>query len=298
MSDIVVLLNAGSGKGKASEFARTLEKLFAEAGREARIELVDDGDRLRQLAKSAVADKCTALVAGGGDGTINTVASVVVGTDIPLGVLPLGTLNHFAKDLRLPTDLEDAARVILAGHTERVDVGQVNERIFLNNSSLGVYPRLVRLRERYQKRGRAKWIAAFWAMLVVLRRHSFLGVRVTADGETLVRRTPFVFVGNNEYRMEGTAAGSRESLAGGQLALYLMNASGRRSLLWLAWQILRGRTQQLRELEATLVGEAEVETRRNTLQVAIDGEVVVEHGPLRYRVRPGALRVFRPLPEA
>ncbi len=292
MPPVVVLLNASSGKGKAPAAAKLIQEMFAEAGREVRVELVNGGERLRTLALEAVGGGCAALVAGGGDGTINTAASAVAGTDIPLGVLPLGTLNHFAKDLGLPIDLAEAVRIVLGGRTTRVDVGEVNGRVFLNNSSIGVYPRLVRLRDRYQKRGLGKWIAAFWAMLVVLRRHSFMGVRVVADGETIVRRTPFVFIGNNEYRMAGTDAGSRESLNGGTLALYLMNATGRRSLLWLAWKILLGHTQQLRELETVLVREATVETRRGTQKVAIDGEVMDETGPLEYRIRPGALNVF------
>ncbi len=249
---------------------------------------------MRTLAREAVAAGCAALVAGGGDGTVNVVASALVGTSIPLGVLPLGTLNHFAKDLGVPADLGEAAAIVLAGHTEQVDVGDVNGHIFLNNSSIGVYPRLVRLRERYQRYGLSKWLAAFWAMLAVLRRHSFMGVRIVADGETSVRRTPFVFVGNNRYRMEGLAAGSRESLTDGRLSLYVMNASGRRGLLWLAWQVLIGRADQLRELESAELLEAEIETRRRTIQLALDGEVINERAPLTYRVRPAALTVLVP----
>lgn len=292
MAPIVVLLNAKSGNGKAPDAAKLIERLLAEAGRDGRVELVQSGERFRSLAREAVESGCAALVAGGGDGTVNTAASALAGTDIPLGVLPLGTLNHFAKDLGLPADLAEAVQVVLGGKVTSVDVGSVNDHIFLNNSSIGVYPRLVRLRERYQQQGRSKWIAAFWAFLVVLRRHSFMGVRIVADGETIVRRTPFVFVGNNEYKMEGLSAGSRESLTDGKLVLYLMNATGRRGLLWLAWEVLRGQAESLRELESVSVLEAEVETRRRTLQVALDGEVLDERGPLRYRIRPGGLRVF------
>ena len=293
---VTVLLNAASGSGTAPDAARQIEQLLRDTGHEPRIELARSGDQLRALARAAAKDRPDAVLAGGGDGTINTVAAALVDTAIPLGVLPLGTLNHFAKDLGLPLALADAVGVALAGHVTAVDVGEVNGHVFLNNSSIGVYPRLLRLRDRYQKRGRSKWIAAFWAMLVVLRRHSFMGVRVTADGDTIVRRTPFVFVGNNEYRMEGLSAGTRESLTDGRLALYMMNARGRRSLLWLAWSILVGRTRQLQELETRSVLEAEVETQRGDLQVALDGEVTKERGPLAYRVRPAALRVFTPAP--
>lgn len=291
---VIVLLNAASGSGSAAEAAKTIERLFGEAGREARVELVESGDRLRSLARDAAKGHPEAVVAGGGDGTISTVAEELSGTDIPLGVLPLGTLNHFAKDLGIPLDLEGAVGVILGGQITKVDVGEVSGHIFLNNSSIGVYPRLLRLRERYRERGRSKWIAAFWAMLAVLRRHSFMAVRIVADGETIVRRTPFVFVGNNAYRMEGLSAGSRDSLTEGRLAVYIMNANGRRSLLWLAWSVLIGRARQIQELEMLSVLEAQVETRRPKLQVALDGEVLEERDPLGYRVRPAALAVFTP----
>lgn len=294
MTDIVVILNASSGDGDAAAAARLLQKVFGDAGREARVELVTHGDELRACALRAVTDGCRALVAGGGDGTINAVASAVVGTGIPLGVLPLGSLNHFAKDLGLPLDLADAAGVVLAGHVEEVDVGEVNGRIFLNNSSIGVYPKLVRLREHYQRHGVGKWIAAAWALLVVLRWHSFMAVRLVTDGVAHVRRTPFVFVGNNDYRMDGLRAGTRDSMTGGRLSVVLMDASGRRSLLWLALQILLGRARAARELEATTVTDVEIETRRGPRQVAIDGEVCEERGTLRYRIRPRALSVFRP----
>ena len=293
---VIVLLNAASGTGSAADAARTIERLFGEAGREVRVELVESGDRLRVLAGEAARGRPEAVVAGGGDGTISTVAEAVAGTDVPLGVLPLGTLNHFAKDLGIPLELEQAVDVILAGRITKVDVGEVSGHIFLNNSSIGVYPRLLRLRERYRERGRSKWIAAFWAMLAVLRRHSFMAVRIVADGETIVRRTPFVFVGNNAYRMEGLSAGSRDSLTDGRLAVYVMNATGRRSLLWLAWSVLIGRARQIQELEMLSVLEAQVETRRATLQVALDGEVLEERDPLAYRVRPAALAVFTPPP--
>ncbi|HJP56809.1 MAG TPA: diacylglycerol kinase family protein [Gemmatimonadales bacterium] len=290
---ITVLLNAASGTGAAPAARAEIERLLAEAGHQARVELAA-GERLPELARKAVEGGADAVLAGGGDGTISGVAGALAGTEVPLGVLPLGTLNHFARDLGIPLGLPDAIGVILAGVVTPIDVGEVNGHVFLNNSSIGVYPRVLRLRERYRQRGRSKWIAAFWAILAVLRRHSFMGVRVEADGETIVRRTPFVFVGNNAYRMEGLSAGSRDSLTDGRLVIYMMNAGGRRSLLWLAWNVLIGRTRQLTELEERSVLEAQIELRRGGIQLALDGEVIEERGPLAYRVRPGALRVFTP----
>lgn len=294
MGWIAVVLNDRSGSGGYADKVGRLEKIFAEAGREARITVARGGNQLRDEAERALRNGCEVLVAGGGDGTMNTLASLLVGSDIPLGVLPMGTLNHFAKDLGIPLDLEQAATVVLHGALCRVDVGEVNGRLFLNNSSLGVYPAIVRLRERYRAGGLGKWIAAFWAGLAVLRRNPFMAVRLIVEEQKVVRRTPFVFVGNNEYRMEGLHAGSRASLVNHQLAVYILNAERRIGLLRLGLQVLVKGIGQVKELDLITAPEATIETRRSRLQVALDGEVMVLETPLKYRVKPAALRVHVP----
>lgn len=291
---IAVVLNASSGNGTAPKVAERLKEIFAEAGLEARITLAKGGTEINAAMRRAVEGGCETLVVGGGDGTINSGASAVVGRAIPLAVLPLGTLNHFAKDLGIPLDLEEAALVVLEGVVCKVDVGEVNGRIFLNNSSLGVYPAIVRLRKKYEATVGGKWVAALWAGLTVLRRRPFMAVRIVAEGETIIRRTPLVLVGNNEYQMSGIEAGSRESLARGQLALYVLNAEGRPGLLRLAWDVLLKGAERVKEIDLITVEEATVETRRRRLQVATDGEVRSLESPLRYRIRPGALRVLLP----
>ena len=121
----------------------------------------------------------------------------------------MGTFNHFAKDLRIPLAVEKAALTIATGEIRRVDVGEVNGKIFVNNSSLGLYPSMVRGREQEQRLGRSKWMALFWATLAVLRRHPVLVVRLTSrDGQELIRRTPVVFIGNNQYELKGFEIGS------------------------------------------------------------------------------------------
>lgn len=287
-------MNASSGGGAVEKAAGRLKEIFAAAGRDARISLAEGGAGISAAMRQAVEAGCETLVAGGGDGTINTGAAAVLERGIPLGVLPLGTLNHFAKDLGIPLDLDEAVKVVLEGIVCKVDVGEVNGRLFLNNSSLGVYPAIVRLRERYQASGSAKWIAALWASLAVLRRNPFMGVRIIANGRTTVRGTPFVFVGNNEYRMVGLNPGSRDSMATGNLALYVLNADRRTGLLKLAWQVVLRGADNVKELDLLPVEEVTIETRRRHLQVALDGEVATLESPLDYRIRPGALRVHLP----
>lgn len=293
MGHVAVILNASSGNGTAAKVADRLREIFAAAGREARITLAGGGE-INAAMRRAVEDGCDTLVVGGGDGTINCGASAVVGRKIPLGVLPLGTLNHFAKDLGIPLDLDEAAKVLLEGVVCKVDVGEVNGRIFLNNSSLGVYPAIVRLRDKYRATLRGKWLAALWAGLTVMRRNPFLAVRIVVEGEKIVRRTPLVLVANNEYRMSGINAGTRESLARGHLALYVVNAEQRPGLLRLAWQVLLKGAERAKEIDLITVEEVTIETKRRRLQVATDGEVFTLESPLNYRIRPGALRVHVP----
>lgn len=236
------------------------------------------------------------MVAGGGDGTINAVASVLAGSGVALGVLPLGTLNHFAKDLDIPLDLEQAVATIARGTTTPVDVGDVNGRIFLNNSSLGLYPHIVRDRDQQQRRlGRGKWTAFGWAVVAALRRFPFLGVRLRVNGDEHARRTPFVFIGNNDYRMQGFHIGARARLDGGALSIYVAQRPTRLGLLRLAWHALRGRLAQARDFDVLSSAQFTIETRHHRLHVATDGEVNIMQPPLCYRSRPAALNVLVPL---
>ena len=294
MAPIVVLLNPSSGGGSAATVKDELAEQFRRAGAAVRVLLPGPGTDLTGMASQAAAEGCAALVGAGGDGTINAVASAAIRHDLPFGVVPLGTLNHFAKDAGVPLKMEEAVAAIVAGRTVAVDVAEVNGRFFLNNSSIGVYPRIVRLRERIQRRGAGKWLAAIWASLAVLRRSPFLAVRMVVHGRAEVRRTAFVFVGNNEYEMEGPHAGSRATVTGGRLGVYVMSATGRRSLVRLGLRVLLRRAERTDELERLVLTELTIETRRPTMQVALDGEVVDLETPLVYRALPGRLRLFLP----
>jgi diacylglycerol kinase family enzyme len=288
--DVAVILNPRAGRGVGDSLQREIVALFATYGREAAV--VGAGAQLGARARSAVEEGCRILVAGGGDGTVNAVASAVVGREIPLGVLPLGTLNHFAKDLGLPLDLPDAVRIVAQGAVRKVDVGEVNGRYFLNNSSIGVYPRIVELRHRYESSGLSKWIAALWASLAMLRRRPFVDVTIHAGDQTIFCRTPFIFVGNNEYRMLGLRGVSRDSLTGGYLAMYVMKADERLSLLRLGLEVMTLGVDRVPELDLFRVSDSKVATGRRKLQVALDGEIRVLASPLEYRSLPGALRVL------
>ena len=294
INSVKVIINLHSGVSDKEEARRRLTKIFAASGVDFEVSLAGSGAEVVQIAKQAARDKWTVIVAGGGDGTINTVASHVISAGKILGMLPLGTLNHFARDLKIPGDVELAAQAIVSGRTINVDVGEVNGRIFLNNSSLGLYPTILREREKKQRLGAGKWPAFVWAAVAALRRYPFLDVRLSADGEEFRRRTPFVFVGNNEYLMERFNIGVRECLDKGQLSLYITNRTGRWGLVRLAARALFRRLRDDKDFLALCTKEVKIQTRHKRLRVAFDGEVDVMETPLHYRVIPGALRVIVP----
>ena len=292
---IAVIVNAGSGGGNDQALVDRLAGHFRAAGLHAEIELARGGDEIVAAVGNAIARQPPMIVAGGGDGTVSTMAAALVDTGIVFGVLPLGTLNHFARDLGIPPELADAVAILAGGEAARVDVGEVNGRIFVNNSGLGLYPDIVRERERQQKRlGRGKWPAFAWATLSALRRFPFLVVAMAVDGKEVLRKTPFVFIGNNEYRMEGFAIGERSRMEGGLLSLYVAQRPGRWRLVQLAVRALTGHLRQARDFDAILAAEIVVQSKRKRLHVATDGEVSVMTPPLHYRVRPASLIVMRP----
>jgi diacylglycerol kinase family enzyme len=295
-----VILNAQAGSCGTAGGIDAMEQKFRDRGVPAQVTRADSGERIVAEAASAVRAGVSAVVAGGGDGTVSAVASQLAGTAVPLGVLPLGTLNHFAKDLGIPLGIDDAIGVIAQGRIEPVDVGEVNGRVFINNSSLGLYPDIVLDREQQRRRlGRGKWTALVSACVHALQRYPVLSLHIDADGEGLVRRSAFAFVGNNEYTMDGFDIGERTSLRAGRLCLYVTQRTGRFGLIRLALRALAGRLRQARDFDALTVSRLRVDTARRRLRVATDGEVSVMQAPLEYRIRPGALRVLvPPLPDA
>jgi diacylglycerol kinase family enzyme len=256
--------------------------------------LIEKGSDARDAARGALGRGARTLVAAGGDGTISAVASTLLDSEAVLGVLPMGTLNHFAKDLQIPLDIEDAACVLANGTVAKIDVGEVNGRVFLNNSSLGVYPQMLAWREEYRRKGWTKWAALIWAAVTALRRMPFLRLRLTAADTEVARLTPMIFIGNNEYEIEGFKAGTRHRVDAGRLFIYAVNASTPTKLIHLSLLALLGRLRQAQDFDSFVVVEAWIETRRQWVKVSLDGEVARLETPLHYRTRPAALRVIVP----
>ena len=289
-----IFLNPHSGPRDAHQ-GDGVDARICELLPDCRITSVRPGLDFQSLAREDALD--LPWVAAGGDGTVNAVANAVCGSGRPMGVLGLGTLNHFAKDLDIPLNLGAAAKVIRDGHTEQIDAAEVNGRIFVNNSSLGAYPAMVMDRERMQKTGRGKWLAMIAASVRAFVRFRCLEVEMHVNGERQTCTTPFLFVGNNEYCLDDSARlGQRQSLNRGVLALYLAPGATRTTVLRMAVAALFGRLKQTPEHQQHLVDSFTVRVHgRRRLRVSLDGEVIRMTGPLCYRSLPGALHVLRPL---
>jgi diacylglycerol kinase family enzyme len=292
---IAVLLNPAAGLKHDEAMPDRLSELFANAGSLARIVLLGVGTDATQTVRSAVQTGAAAVVAAGGDGTVRSVAAGLVGSHTPLGVLPLGTLNHFAKDLGIPLDLEQAVEAIVARHQRSVDVGAVNDRVFVNNSSIGIYPDIVAAREDLRRQGHRKWAAFALATARILRQYRGVRVRLEAGALTQTAVTPFLFVGNNEYQIEGMRLGSRLRLDAGCLYAYLAPRLRGPDLPKLLALALAGRVMENHVLESFATRDLEVETpAMRAIRVALDGEVTFMTVPLRYRILPRALNVIVP----
>ncbi|MEQ1764314.1 MAG: diacylglycerol kinase family protein [Pyrinomonadaceae bacterium] len=292
---VFVIVNAGSGSVLGDETAQSLRERFIAFGIKAEVHLANNGKEIVQLSRNAAEGEADLIVAGGGDGTISTIAIEVSAAGKTLGILPLGTLNNFSKDLGIPQNLKAAVRVIAEGEVHQIDLAEVNGRIFINNSSIGLYPKMVVRREQQQhKLGRGKWAAAFWASLHLFRISPFLKVDIELDGKVFERKTPFVFVGNNEYEMDMYNIGRRPSLEEGKLSLYFLHREGRAGLVMLLWKTVTGGLKQWKDFEAVETEHVTIRARRRRIRVAFDGETDLMRPPLEYRIRPKALKVIVP----
>lgn len=294
IAPVKIIIAAGAGPGDNRKAAERLAEIFKERQIDVDTSIAESGVEVDQLARDAASGPYKTVVAAGGDGTISSVTSAIIDTGKILGVLPLGTLNHFAQDLGIPLDLEAAAQTIVAGVTTEVDVAAVNGRVFLNNSSLGLYPVIVRERQKRQRLGFRKWPAFFWATIQAFRRYPLLDVRLRVNNELLETKTPFVFVGNNEYAMDLLNIGLRQRLDRGVLSIYITHRTGRLRLIVLALRAVFGRLRNDRDFLALRSNEVKIQSAHKRLRVAFDGEITVLEPPLEYRVRPRALRVIVP----
>jgi diacylglycerol kinase family enzyme len=282
---IPVFVNAGGGTAAAmgDKLRDELEAAFGEAGATIDLALLKGGE-----LSEAVAAKSTEplVVVGGGDGTLGCAAQALVDHGgATLGILALGTHNHLAKELGIPLDLTEAAKLIVARPTRRIDLARVNGRVFVNNASVGFYPLMVRERDAHQeKHGVPKWLATLSAARAALRRLPQHRLHLELPDGARDVTTPMLFVGNNRYRLEA-----------GKLSLFAVTATSSGAMIAVALRTLVGRADQSRDFAA--IGEARqfsADDRSSDREIALDGEVIELDMPLEFSIDPGALEVVAP----
>jgi diacylglycerol kinase family enzyme len=294
---VIVNKSGGTLQAGGDDDEARLKAAFDAAGVDADVRLTEPDDIFDALKEAAGAPGLDALVAGGGDGTLSCAAGHLADTERPLGILPLGTLNHLARDAGIPAGVEEAVAVIAAGHVMEIDVAEVNGRVFVNNSSVGLYSDMVRLREAQQERiGRSKRLAMLSASFASLRSFRRHRLWISAEGQEEPIRTPLLFVGNNRYQVNLFGLGQRERIDEGELCLYAIRARGRAHLFWAGIRGIFGRLDQQRDFVTAYVAELEVSSDRDFLTVSADGETVRMETPLKYRIRPRALKLIVPAP--
>jgi diacylglycerol kinase family enzyme len=294
-----VVLNHGSGTLDKEALAGKISERLAAAGIDARIAITRTGADLRAACERAAASEARIVIAGGGDGTIATVAGHVVASGKSLGVLPLGTFNYFARTLGLPLEVDDALSVLTGSTTKCVDVGEVNGHIFLNNSSIGLYPAVLAKREStYRRLGRSQLVAHLSVLLTLIEPPALVNLTVSADGRLLSRRTPLLFIGANAEQMESLGIVGGECVKNSKLTLYITRPLGAIAIGRLAVRLLFRQLRRTEDFEVICAGEIVIALRRRRVRVALDGEIRLMESPLRYRMLRGALRVIVPAQDA
>ncbi len=290
----VILINQGGGSAGDDACARVSAAL-REAGIAGEVELVA-GDQLSERAAAAVKEGEKLVIAARGDGTLSAVAAALAGSRTALGILPLGTLNHLARDLGISFDLDEAAAVIAAGQRRTIDLARLGNRMFVNNSAIGLYPLMVADREGQQHRlGRSKRLAmAVAAMRTLARFHHHRLTLTVNDEHAQVIETPLLFVGNNDYRIDLAGAGQRDSISDGRLCVMVLRPTGRLGFLTTIMRALFKRSRPEDMLKLDDVTRLIVASRRSRLTVSSDGETLQLAPPLDYSIMPQALQVIVP----
>lgn len=287
---VIVNASGGAAARAGDKLEGQLTDAFGKAGIAIDLILVPADQIAATLAKTLRTH--TRLAVGGGDGTIGSVALTIAAAGATLGVLPLGTRNHLARQLAVGPELDKAVAAIATGHIREIDIGRIGERSFVNNISIGLYPELVKLRDDAPLPKAIASIPAAWTALKRVRHHR---LRVTIDGAAETIRTPMLFVGNNIYSLERGSLGQRESLEDGKLGVYALAAKTRLGLIGFAFGALRGRVDYARDFaQLTACRVMEVDAHAGSLDVALDGERVRLRTPIKIDVMPRALKVFAP----
>lgn len=297
----IVVINAASGSADARERRERIESVLREAGQDHRFLPVEHPHDLPALAQRAAdeAHRCDgAVIVAGGDGTINAVVQAVLPSERPFGIVPQGTFNYSSRAHGIPLDTEAAVRALLDAQLKPVQVGLLNDRVFLVNGSVGLYPELLQEREAYkQQYGRNRAVALWAGLVTLMRQHRQLTLEIQHDDRSELIRTPTLFVGNNPLQLEQVGLPEADAVERRRLAAVAVKPIGPAALLSLA---IRGALGQLGDAENVRnfafhqMTVQPLARRHKTLQVATDGEVWQALLPLQFSVAPQPLMLMTP----
>lgn len=298
--ELFIVLNMGSGKDEKGEVRKAIESELKAAERAHRFVPVEPGAIVKACREGArlASEHGGVLVAVGGDGTINAAAQAAWLQQCPLALIAQGTFNLFARQLGLALDAAEATRLLLHSTPEPVQVGLVNERVFLVNASVGLYPKLLADREQFkQKLGRRRWIALLAGLFSLFEWRLQLVLEADRDGDQARLRTPSLFVCNNRLQLErlGIDESVLDKLGEGHLAGLLARPLSFTGKLALMFRAIAGTLGEARDLDSFTLRSLSVTTRNaKKLKVATDGEVQWMQLPLRFAVAPRPLQVMLP----
>ncbi|KEO52736.1 diacylglycerol/lipid kinase family protein [Thioclava pacifica] len=243
----------------------------------------------------ALDDGAEMIVAAGGDGTAMAVAGALLGRDVPMAVLPLGTFNFFARGLRLSEDPVEAARAIREGEAHPIRVGRVNGQVFLNNASLGIYPEILEAREDIYARWGRRRIVAHWSVVkTFLRFQRPMRLRLTADGKTSQHRTPLIFVARSAYQLDFFGLDGAKVIGEDAFAVLVAKGRTRSDLFRLAWRLVRRRAREGRDYDLVRAHDLELDTGRTRALLAFDGEKRREASPFHFAMSDAPLWIVKP----
>lgn len=235
------------------------------------------------------------IVAAGGDGTLNAVASQLLNQSIPLGILPLGTFNYVARVLSIPLDIIQAALVIATGKTRDTHVAKINDQIYLNNASLGLYPLFIKKRELYnQKFGRFPLHAYTSGLDVLIRDRKELKLEVEVNGQKYPVKTSLLFFGNNQLQLQEMNLKIAKCAELGEVAGVILAKSGKLTLFKTLFQLIRGKLESAADVYSFSGESVKVYSKKPKLTVAIDGEIIELQTPLNFHVEKNALKIMVP----
>ena len=302
MSSITVILNSGATLEEKIKLEELITRAFANAQCECSIVNIKGNEDIGRVCEDLVI-KARAhnaiIVAAGGDGTVNTIAGLCYRHGVTMGVIPLGTFNYFARELLIPTTIDEAVTVIAGGWSRRVSIGLMQDRVFLNNASFGLYTKLIRQREQASSHfGRIRIIAAAAAVYSLFHRHKLFSVIISGlEGEE-THYTPMVFVGNNTLQLENLGMELADCTKQDRLAVVVMQPMTRLETSALLLLGALGKLRYQSKLSAYCADDFEVTSRRKTIELVIDGEIITCQTPLKFRVEKHALSVVVPQPAA